>query len=393
MRRLAHVVFLGTRRTGASVVVNPAVTASYTLRATNTSGTSVMAVQWVPVAASGPGLRDYTGHWWGGTTENGWGMTNNQHGQSVFGVIYFYDATGEPTWAVMPGGTWNSDFTAFTADLYSPTGSPYTSYDASQLVAGTPSGSITLTFATAGLMTASYRLGYSQWDASGPPVTTNGQKNAHAADPERGDQSLGARDPGHVVGRGVPEWLGHQHQPAQLRGVRRVVHLRARSPADVVHHQQLELERQHALGLALSRDRKPVAGGRLPAERGADEQCRDGGRSASATAPTASSATSPAWRTATSRSPARVLRFQLRSVRDGWSTPAEPRPRSRRRRLRTPSFRPSQPETASSATPTIESMNGVPAGLAFSCRNQALQMKSSTTTRLIDMWMRPIFLV
>jgi hypothetical protein len=162
--------------TGASVLVNPAVTASYTLRAANAAGTGVPVQQIVPVAASGPGLRDYTGHWWGGTTENGWGMTLNQHGQAVFGVIYFYDATGEPTWAVMPGGTWNSDFSVFTADLYSPTGSPYISYDASQLVAGTPSGSITLTFSTATQMTASYRLGYSQWDASGPPITTYGQK-------------------------------------------------------------------------------------------------------------------------------------------------------------------------------------------------------------------------
>jgi hypothetical protein len=162
---------------GASVVVNPAAPASYTLRATNAAGTSVPAVQWIPVAASGPGLRDYTAHWWGGNTENGWGMTINQHGQAMFGVIYFYDATGEPTWAVMPGGTWNSDFTVFTGDLYSPTGSPYTSYDASQLVAGTPTGSITLTFVNATQMTASYRLGYSQWDASGPPVATYGQKN------------------------------------------------------------------------------------------------------------------------------------------------------------------------------------------------------------------------
>ena len=162
--------------TGATVVVNPAITASYTLRATNAAGTSVAAVHTVPVSTTAPGLRDYTGHWWAGTTENGWGMTLNQHGQTIFGVIYFYDATGEPTWAVMPAGTWNADFTAWTADMYSPTGSPYASYDAAQLVAGAPTGNITLTFAGASTITASYRLGYSQFDPSGQSITTFGQK-------------------------------------------------------------------------------------------------------------------------------------------------------------------------------------------------------------------------
>lgn len=162
---------------GQQVIVAPLATATYTLRATNLAGTSVPAVHTIPVAQAGPGLRDFTGHWWGGTPENGWGMTLNQHGQALFGVIYFYDATGEPTWAVMPGGTWSSDFTSFTGDLYTPYGAPYTSYDASQLVPGSATGSMTLTFVNATSITASFRLGYSQWDPRGPAVTTFGQKN------------------------------------------------------------------------------------------------------------------------------------------------------------------------------------------------------------------------
>lgn len=161
---------------GALVIVNPAVTASYTVRAANAAGFSVAATHTIPVSTTAPGLRDFTGHWWGGTTENGWGMTLNQHGDRVFGVVYFYDATGEPTWAVMPGGTWNADYTSWTADIYSPTGAPYASYDPSQLVAGSPTGTMTLTFANANSITASYRLGYSQWPAGGVPVTTYGQK-------------------------------------------------------------------------------------------------------------------------------------------------------------------------------------------------------------------------
>jgi hypothetical protein len=77
----------------------------------------------------------------------------------------------------MPGGTWNADFTVFNGNLYSPLGTPFTDYDASQLVIGAPTGSITLTFANATTLTASYRLGYSHFDPAGVSVTTFGQKS------------------------------------------------------------------------------------------------------------------------------------------------------------------------------------------------------------------------
>jgi hypothetical protein len=161
---------------GAAIVVNPAVNAAYTLRASNAAGVGAAATHVVPVSIDAPGLRDFTGHWWGGQVENGWGMTLNQHGDRIFGVLYFYDGTGEPTWAVMPGGSWNADFSVFTGDLYSPTGTPFTHYDASQLVVGAPTGSMTLTFASPTQISASYRLGYSQFEPSGRSITTFGQK-------------------------------------------------------------------------------------------------------------------------------------------------------------------------------------------------------------------------
>jgi hypothetical protein len=163
--------------TGASVVVNPAISASYTLRAANAAGTGAAAVHTVPVSATQPGLLNYTGHWWAGTVENGWGMTLNQHGSTIFGVIYFYDATGEPTWAVMPGGSWNADFSVYTANLYTPTGAPFSSYDASLLIPGSPTGEIRLTFASPTVLSAAFRLGYSQFDPNGRSITTFGQKS------------------------------------------------------------------------------------------------------------------------------------------------------------------------------------------------------------------------
>ena len=158
------------------IVVNPGVPTTYTVTATNEAGPGVTASYPLVVTNQPPGLRNYTGHWWAGATENGWGMTLNQHEQTIFGVVYFYDATGEPTWAVMPGGTWNANFTAYTGDLYTPYGTPYTSYDASQLVAGQPTGTMTLTFTSATNATMSFQLGYSQWDHTGQAIATYGQK-------------------------------------------------------------------------------------------------------------------------------------------------------------------------------------------------------------------------
>jgi hypothetical protein len=78
---------------------------------------------------------------------------------------------------VMPGGAWNSDFTVYTGDRYTPTGTPFTNYDASQLVAGAPTGTLTLTMVNGTQINASYRLGYSQFDPNGPSITTFGQKS------------------------------------------------------------------------------------------------------------------------------------------------------------------------------------------------------------------------
>ena len=162
---------------GSSIVVAPTATTSYTLNASNAAGNGVPATHTVAVAATPPGLRDYTGHWYGGPSQDGWGITVNQHQDRIFAVIYFYGALGEPTWAVMPAGSWNANFTAYTGALYQPIGTPYTAYNANDLIAGTPTGSLTLTFNSPDSMTASYELGYSQWDESGPAITTFGQKS------------------------------------------------------------------------------------------------------------------------------------------------------------------------------------------------------------------------
>jgi hypothetical protein len=49
--------------------------------------------------------------------ESGWGVMLYRKGRQIFGTWYTYDADGNPTWAVMPGGTW-IDGKRFTGWLY-----------------------------------------------------------------------------------------------------------------------------------------------------------------------------------------------------------------------------------------------------------------------------------
>ena len=94
--------------------------------------------------ASGP--TDYTDIWWGGSAENGWGMSVHQTGDTFFAVLYVYDQTGAPVWLVMPN-VWSWDGIKLEAPLYTPTSAPYYQYDASQFdPVSQGGGGISITF-------------------------------------------------------------------------------------------------------------------------------------------------------------------------------------------------------------------------------------------------------
>ena len=84
--------------------------------------------------------------WWGGASQNGWGLTIVQQYRTMFIAWYTYDAQGHPTWFVVPGGTWTSA-SRFTARAYRASGVPWAgvAFNAAG-VALADVGSVTLDF-------------------------------------------------------------------------------------------------------------------------------------------------------------------------------------------------------------------------------------------------------
>jgi photosystem II stability/assembly factor-like uncharacterized protein len=109
-------------------------------------------------APTGPAA-DYSDMWWAGSAENGWGMSIQQHANGVqFNALYVYDAQGRPVWYVMPGGTWNANFTSYSGALYQPTGAPLSNYNTAQLNVGAQSGTATINFTGTNTATLSYTI-------------------------------------------------------------------------------------------------------------------------------------------------------------------------------------------------------------------------------------------
>lgn len=61
--------------------------------------------------------------WWGGQSQNGWGINLAQQQGQIFGVWYTYGMDGRATWYVMPGGNWNG--TSFSGALFRTIGSAW----------------------------------------------------------------------------------------------------------------------------------------------------------------------------------------------------------------------------------------------------------------------------
>ena len=91
-------------------------------------------------------VASYADLWWGGASQNGWGVAINQQYRTLFSVWYTYDATGKTIWYVIPGGSWTSA-NVYTGTVYRTTGSPWigATYDPNALNAPAV-GTVTFTF-------------------------------------------------------------------------------------------------------------------------------------------------------------------------------------------------------------------------------------------------------
>ncbi len=98
----------------------------------------------------------YGGMWWGGAGQDGWGVSIQQQGQTLFATWYTYGADGKVTWFYMPGGSWTSA-TTYTGTLYRTTSGPWlgVNYNAANLKVITV-GTLKLDFSSsdAGTMTS-----------------------------------------------------------------------------------------------------------------------------------------------------------------------------------------------------------------------------------------------
>lgn len=97
------------------------------------SGTKAVVRQ--PFGASTGASGSIGGMWWGGQSQNGWGLAILEQTPKIFPILYTYDETGSPTWYVAPDGIWSDLNWRFQGNLYSTTGSPWVgrTYDPSLL--------------------------------------------------------------------------------------------------------------------------------------------------------------------------------------------------------------------------------------------------------------------
>jgi hypothetical protein len=103
-------------------------------------------------------VASYGDLWWGGQSQNGWGVSINQQYRKLFSVWYTYDTAGKAVWYVVPDGTWTAANT-FTGAAYRVTGSAWigAAYDPSAMHAQTV-GSVTFTFSDIGHAVMTYTI-------------------------------------------------------------------------------------------------------------------------------------------------------------------------------------------------------------------------------------------
>ena len=93
--------------------------------------------------------------WWGGSAQDGWGISITQQAGILFGAWYTYGADGKAIWYAMTDGTWNGN--TYTGTFISTLSSPWVgaTYNPG-LLQPIPTGTMTLNFSDANNATMTY---------------------------------------------------------------------------------------------------------------------------------------------------------------------------------------------------------------------------------------------
>ena len=104
---------------------------------------AAVATAGIPALAA---TSNYSDIWWN-PGESGWGLTIADHETQLFAVWYTYEASGDPVWFTIPGGTFSGDRRVFTGNVYSTTGpcDGASGFDAARVLA-TQRGTATIDF-------------------------------------------------------------------------------------------------------------------------------------------------------------------------------------------------------------------------------------------------------
>ena len=106
--------------------------------------------------SQGPGVPRAVSNdlWWGGPSENGWGLsTLTRFGPKLFNVLFVYDQAGAPTWFVQPQGSYldGGPGLRYSAPIYSPRSAPWYAYSTASFAPGNPVGQLDVAFFASGV--------------------------------------------------------------------------------------------------------------------------------------------------------------------------------------------------------------------------------------------------
>ena len=113
----------------------------------------------LPASANTTASADFTDLWWGGTSENGWGLNIIHQNTIIFATLYVYNTDGTPRF-FSASETRATGTSSFSGPLYDTRGTYYGTvpYNAGAF-SGTAVGTLTLTFSSPTAGTLQYNVG------------------------------------------------------------------------------------------------------------------------------------------------------------------------------------------------------------------------------------------